>query len=68
MALITGTHLGPYEILSAVGAGGMGRFIRARDTQLNRHFPIDIFLLEMRRRRWAASTWVASSLAGCSLV
>jgi hypothetical protein len=26
MAIPSGTHLGPYEILSAIGAGGMGKF------------------------------------------
>jgi eukaryotic-like serine/threonine-protein kinase len=36
MVIATGTRLDPYEILSAVGAGGMGEVYLARDTRLNR--------------------------------
>jgi eukaryotic-like serine/threonine-protein kinase len=36
MAILPGRRLGPYEILSAIGAGGMGEVYRARDTRLDR--------------------------------
>ena len=36
MALSPGARLGPYEILCALGAGGIGEVYRARDTKLNR--------------------------------
>jgi eukaryotic-like serine/threonine-protein kinase len=36
MPVSPGTRLGPYEILAAIGAGGMGEVYRARDTRLER--------------------------------
>jgi serine/threonine protein kinase len=36
VALAAGTRLGPYEILAAIGAGGMGEVYRAQDTRLDR--------------------------------
>src|SRR5690349_16455562 len=42
MSLNIGTRLGPYEIVSALGAGGMGEVYRARDTRLNRDVAIKI--------------------------
>ena len=42
MALSPGTKLGPYEILSPLGAGGTGEVYRARDTRLDRIVAVKI--------------------------
>ncbi len=42
MTLETGTRLGPYEILGAIGAGGMGEVYRARDTRLDRTVAVKV--------------------------
>src|SRR6202171_4015751 len=42
MSLSSGTRLGPYEIVAAIGAGGMGEVYRARDTKLNRDVAIKV--------------------------
>jgi len=42
MTLAVGARLGPYEIIAAIGAGGMGEVYRARDTKLNRDVALKI--------------------------
>src|SRR5579862_3548067 len=42
MLLAIGTRLGPYEILAALGAGGMGEVYRARDTRLSRDVAVKV--------------------------
>ena len=42
MALEAGTKLGHYEVLSSLGAGGMGEVYRAKDTKLGREVAIKV--------------------------
>ncbi len=42
MTLTPGTTLGPYEVLSAIGAGGMGEVYKSRDTKLDRDVALKI--------------------------
>jgi serine/threonine protein kinase len=71
MALSPGTHLGPYEIHSLLGAGGMGEAYRARDVRLRRDVAIKVVPEELasnkdRLRRFeqearatAAFAWIS---------
>ncbi len=47
MALETGTRLGPYEIVSLLGKGGMGEVYRAIDTRLDRDVAIKVLPTEL---------------------
>ena len=47
MSLAAGVRLGPYEIVSPLGAGGMGEVYRARDTRLDRTVAIKILPAEL---------------------
>ncbi|PYR72562.1 MAG: hypothetical protein DMF87_27755 [Acidobacteria bacterium] len=67
MPLNQGTHLGPYEILSAIGVGGMGEVYRARDTKLGRDVALkvipDTFALDPDRlARFQREAQVLASL------
>ncbi len=67
MALSVGARLGPYEILSPLGAGGMGEVYRARDTRLDREVAIKVLPEEFsanldRLRRFEQEARAASAL------
>src|SRR6202795_3766284 len=67
MAILPGARLGPYEILSAIGAGGMGEVYRARDTRLDRIVAIKVLPTHLAdrselRERFEREARVVSSL------
>src|SRR5262249_27828144 len=51
MTLPSGTKLGPYEVLSTLGAGGMGEVYRARDPRLGREVAIKVLPRELSENR-----------------
>src|SRR5262245_24709866 len=66
--LTPGTRLGPYEITSALGAGGMGEVYRARDGRLDRDVAIKVLPAELsadpaRRDRLAREARAAAALS-----
>ena len=67
MPLSPGSHLGPYEVLALIGAGGMGEVYRARDPRLNREvaikvLPADRLADEGRRQRFLREARAAATL------
>ncbi len=67
MPLEAGTRLGPYEILSPLGAGGMGEVYKARDTRLDRTVAIKLLLAHVAddpdlRQRFEREAKTISSL------
>ena len=53
MPLATGTRIGPYQVIAAIGEGGMGEVYRARDTKLDRDVALkvlpDLFASDVER-------------------
>jgi serine/threonine protein kinase len=67
MPLSAGVRLGPYEILDAIGAGGMGEVYRAKDTRLDRTVAIKILPAHLssdpvRKQRFEREAKTISSL------
>ena len=67
MSLSSGNKLGPYEIVSPLGAGGMGEVFRARDTRLDRTVAIKILPSQLssdpvRKQRFEREAKTISSL------
>ena len=67
MPLNSGTTLGPYEVLAAIGAGGMGEVYKARDTKLDRDVALKILpeAFVNDPERLARFQREAKVLAGC---
>ena len=57
MALTSGARLGPYQILAAIGAGGMGEVYRARDPRLDREVAIKVLPAEFAASAEALSSF-----------
>ena len=49
MSVAPGSKLGPYEVLSPLGAGGMGEVYKAKDTRLDRSVALKVLPLELAR-------------------
>ena len=67
MRISAGSKLGSYEVLSLLGAGGMGEGYRARDTRLGREVAIKVLPAERladenRRQRFVQEARAASTL------
>jgi predicted ATPase/tRNA A-37 threonylcarbamoyl transferase component Bud32 len=67
MTLAAGEKLGPYEILAALGAGGMGQVYRARDTRLGREVAIKLVAERLTRDRSAVDRFVREAHAASRL-
>jgi len=65
MTLPAGEHLGAYEILAAIGAGGMGEVYRARDTRLGRE--VAIKLLKPGADQWLVDRFLREAKIASSL-
>ena len=64
MPILPGRRLGPYEIFSAIGAGGMGDVYRAHDTKLGRDVAIKVLPQAFEQSRAIVSLPARSQNAG----
>ncbi len=67
MPLAQGTRLGSYEILSIIGAGGMGEVYRARDARLDRDVAIKVLAPDLARDLAALSRFEREALSVAKL-
>ncbi|HSS45544.1 MAG TPA: serine/threonine-protein kinase, partial [Thermoanaerobaculia bacterium] len=73
MTISTGSRLGPYEVLSPLGVGGMGEVYRAKDRRLGRDVALKVLPTEVagdagRRSRFEQEARAASALAHPNIV
>src|ERR1700674_2854184 len=73
MTTAAGSRLGPYEVLSPLGSGGMGEVYRARDTRLSREVAIKVLPAAVasdpeRLKRFEKEARAASALNHPSIV
>jgi serine/threonine protein kinase len=67
VSLVSGTRLGPYEILSPLGAGGMGEAYKARDTRLDRLVAIKVLPLGVTASRQTLQRFQREARAASAL-
>ncbi|HEY7058304.1 MAG TPA: protein kinase, partial [Vicinamibacterales bacterium] len=67
MTLPVGTRLGPYEIRSAIGAGGMGNVYEAHDTRLDRTVAIKVLRPEAASDRHGLQRFEQEARAASAL-
>jgi len=67
MAIAAGTKLGPYEVLSRLGAGGMGEVYRARDPKLNRELAIKVLPIALSNDKDFLARFQAEARAASAL-
>ena len=73
MRLSAGTRLGPYEIIAAIGSGGMGEVYKARDVRLDRFVAIKVLPADKmtdpdRKGRFIQEARTASALNHSNIV
>src|SRR5215467_1059693 len=67
MPLSAGARLGPYEIIAAIGAGGMGEVYRARDTKLERDVALKVLPPQLATDRAALARFEREAKAVAAL-
>src|SRR5687768_5141157 len=67
MQLSAGDKLGTYEIITAIGRGGMGQVFRARDTQLGREVAIKVIAEDYAREEGRLKRFLAEAKATSAL-